>query len=105
MKNNVKRILAMITVILIVCFILATLVIAFLDFPNKQTVFFSCMMGVIILPIVGWIILWMYGVLTNRKNVASFRSAEMEETMKKADEIKIEKALSQTAIDDNSDID
>lgn len=93
MKNNFKRILALITVILIVLAILATLVIAFLDFPNKQTVFFSCMMGVIFLPIVAWFIMWMYSVLTNRKNIASFRSEEMEETMKKADEIRIEKAL------------
>lgn len=95
MKNNFKRILALITVILIVLAILATLVIAFLDFPNKQTVFFSCMMCVIFLPIAAWFFMWMYSVLTNRKNIASFRSEEMEETMKKADEIRIEKALAE----------
>ncbi len=95
MKSNFKRILALITVILIVCFIVATLIIAFLDFPNKETVFFSCMMGVIFLPIAAWIIMWMYSVLTNRKNVASFRSEEMEETMRKADEIRIQQALNE----------
>lgn len=88
MKKNFKRILALITVILIVCFILATLVIAFLDFPNKDTVFFSCIIGIIVLPIMAWIIMWMYSVITNRKNIASFRSEEMEETMQKAEEIK-----------------
>ena len=88
MKKNFKRILALITVILIICLILATFVIAFLDFPNKNTVFFSCMIGTIVLPIMAWIIMWMYSVVTNRKNIASFRSEEMEETMQKAEEIK-----------------
>ncbi len=93
--KNVKRILALITVILIVAFILATFVIAFLDFPNKENVFFTCMLCVIVLPIIGWVLMWIIGAVTNRKNVASFRSAEMEETMKQADEIRIKKALAE----------
>lgn len=103
--KNVKRILALITVILIVGFILATFVIAFLDFPNKENVFFTCMLCVIVLPIAGWILMWMYSVITNRKNVASFRSEEMEETMKQADEIRIKKALeeAEAATDENQD--
>lgn len=96
MKNNFKRILALITVVLIICAIIATLVVAFLDFPNKETVFFSCMMGIIFLPIMAWIIMWMYGVITRNKNIASFRSKEMEETMQKADIIKYEQELAKS---------
>lgn len=88
MKNNIKRILALITVILIVCFVIATFIIACIDFPGKETVFFGCILGVIFLPIFAWLFLWMYSVLTNKKNIASFRSEEMEETMRKADEIR-----------------
>lgn len=97
MKNKFKRVLALITVILIVCFIIATFVVACLDFPNKETVFFSCMMAVIVLPIIAWLLMWMYSVITNRKNIASYRSEEMEETMKQADEIRFKKALKEGA--------
>ena len=88
MKNNIKRIVALITVILIVCFIIATFIIACIDFPGKETVFYGCIIGVIFLPIFSWIFLWMYSVLSNKKNIASFRSEEMEETMRQADEIR-----------------
>lgn len=93
MKQNIKRMLALITVILIVAFVLATLVIAILDFPGKSTVFGICITCLIALPIMAWFLLWMVGVLSNRKNIASFRSAEMEETMQKAEEIKYQKEL------------
>lgn len=83
-----KRILALVTVIIIMCFIIATFIIACLDFPGKETVFFGCILGVIFLPIFAWFFMWMYSVLTQKKNIASFRSEEMEETMRQADEIR-----------------
>lgn len=88
MVNKLKRILAMTTVVVIVLFIIATFVIACLDFPNKQAVLTSCILGTIFLPIMAWIFLWMHSIITRKKNIASFRSAEMEEIMQKADEIK-----------------
>lgn len=91
--KKVKRILALVTVILIVGFILATLVIAFLDFPGKTTVFFTCMLCIIILPIIAWILMWMIGAATGHKNIASYRTEEMEKTMQKADEIRMKQAL------------
>lgn len=97
MKNNLKRTMALITVILIVCFVIATFIIACLDFPNKETVFFSCMIGLIVLPIIGWILMWIFSVVTGRKNVASYRTEEMEETMRQADEIRFKKALEEGA--------
>lgn len=97
MKNNLKRIMALITVILIVCFVIATFIIACLDFPNKETVFFSCMIGLIVLPIIGWILMWIFSTITGRKNVASYRTEEMEETMRQADEIRFKKALEEGA--------
>lgn len=88
MKKNIKRVLALITVILMIGLIIATFIVACIDFPNKETVFPCCILAMIILPIIGWIIMWMYGVITRRKNAASFRSEEMEEIMQKADEIR-----------------
>ncbi len=95
--KNLKRILALITVILIVGFILATFVIAFLDFPGKTTVLFTCMLCIIVFPIIAWVLMWMFGAATGRKNVASYRTKEMEETMQKADEIRIKQALDATS--------
>ena len=32
--------------------------------------------------------MWIYGAVTGRKNVASFRTKEMEETLRQAEEIR-----------------
>ena len=93
--KKAKQILALLTVILIVGFILATFVMAFLDFPNKENIFFTCVLCVIILPIIAWVLMWIIGAMTGRKNVASYRTKEMEETLKKADEIRFHQALNE----------
>ena len=46
------------------------------------------MFGCIIFPIFLWIAMWIYGAVTGRKNVASFRTEEMEETLRQAEEIR-----------------
>lgn len=94
--KKAKRILALIAVILIVGFILATFVMSFLDFPNKDTIFFTCMLCCIILPIIAWVLMWIFGAVTGRKNIASYRTAEMEETMRKADAIRDEMEYNQS---------
>ncbi len=83
-----KRILAIIGLILIALWIIATFVVALLSFPAKSIVFPILIFGCILLPIMLWIILWAVGSLTGKKNVASFRSDEMDEVLKKAEEIK-----------------
>lgn len=88
MPQKLKRIFALATVILIVLFIIATFVVALLDFPNKMVVFTGLAAGMVFLPIMGWLVLWMIGLLTKKKNIASFRSEEMEETMKQAEQIR-----------------
>ena len=87
-----KRIMAWIGLGLIGAWILATAVLAVLPVSGKENVFRFFMFGCIILPIFLWIFLWVYGALTGKKNVASFRSAEMEETMRKADEIRMKES-------------
>lgn len=101
--KKAKRILALVTVILIVGFILATFILAFLDFPGKTTIFFTCMLSIIILPIIAWVLMWMIGAATGRKNVASYRTKEMEETLQEADEIRIRQALDAASRQTKSD--
>ncbi len=88
MPKNLKRVFALIAVALIVLLIVAAAVVAVLDFPNKTPVFASLFAAMVFLPIVAWIFLWLYGIITGKKTMASFRSEEMEKTMADAERIK-----------------
>ncbi len=106
MAQKLKRILALIAVIAIFLLVIATFIVALLDFPNKMVVFTGMIAGIIFLPIFAWLLLWMIGILSKKKNIASFRSEEMEKTMAQAEEIKY--VLSQSekenlAAEDTSD--
>lgn len=86
--KNIKRIFAIIALVLIAAWIVTTIVLGIIGsewFPKF-------MIGSIILPIVAWVFIWMVGILTNKKTIASFRSEEMDETMKQAEEIRIKLA-------------
>ncbi len=83
-----KRILAWIGIVIIALWFTATILIAVLPIPGKAAIFPFFMIGCIVFPVFLWIALWAYGAITGKKNVASFRSAEMEETMEKAELIK-----------------
>lgn len=84
--KNVKRIVALIGVILIGLAIITTLALAIIGSP----LFKYFMAGCIIMPIVLWLVIWFTGLVTNKKTIASFRSEEMDETMKQAEEIRVQ---------------
>lgn len=87
-NNNIKRIFAIIALILITAWIAATVIYALLPLPGKTLVFPILVAGCVILPILVWILLWGISFLTGKKNIASFRSEEMEKTMAEAETIK-----------------
>lgn len=84
----IKRIFAIIGLVLIFAWVLATAVVAFLPFPGKSLVFGILAAGCVILPIMLWIILWIISTVTGKDNIATFRSKEMNETMNQAEIIK-----------------
>ena len=84
----VKRILAWVGIVIIALWLTATLLIAALPIPNKAAIFPFFIIGCIVFPVFLWIAMWAYGAITGKKNVASFRTPEMEETMRQAEEIK-----------------
>ncbi len=88
MNNKLKRIAAMLGIILLVGLSVASLIIAFLDFEGKSQVLFSCLAAAVLLPIFIWIMIWMFGIMSKRKTIASFRSEEMDKTMEMADRIR-----------------
>lgn len=97
-----KRIFAILGLIVIVLWIIGLVLTSILDFPNKASINRVFIIGIFTIPIMFWILFWMIGVITGKKNVASFRSEEMEETMKLADEIKYGN-LNETSIDITDD--
>lgn len=88
MNQTIKRIWAIIGLSLIALWLIATVVTAFAPIPGKESIFPVMIAGCVIFPIMLWIILWLVSVITKKKNIASFRSEEMEKTMRQADEIR-----------------
>ena len=68
-----KRVLAVLALIVFAIWILAMVVLAVfpIDIPNKSTVFMFLTAGCIFFPIMIWMILQMISVVTGKKNIAS----------------------------------
>ena len=80
-----KRILAVIGLIVILGWIIATLALAVLPIPMKTVLFPIFAAGCVILPILLWLLLWMISVVTGTKNIATFEvKKDDEETLSKA---------------------
>ena len=80
-----KRILAVIGLIVIIGWIIATLALAVLPIPMKTVLFPIFAAGCVILPILLWLLLWMISVVTGKKNIATFEvKKDDEETLSKA---------------------
>ena len=103
MKNTLKRIGAIIGLSLIALWLIATVVTAFAPIPGKESIFPVMIAGCVIFPITLWIILWLVSVITKKKNIASFRSEEMEETMRQADVIRAEMSMKGNETDASSE--
>lgn len=71
-KMTAKRIAALICVILLVSLYVITLLVAIFDRSSSGRWFFICMIATLFIPILCWIYIWMYGLLTNKHTIASF---------------------------------
>ena len=94
-----KRILAVIGLIVILGWIIATLALAVLPIPMKTVLFPIFAAGCVLLPIILWLLLWMISVVTGKKNIATFEVEKKdEETLSKvADDV--EEAVNEAAKD------
>ena len=59
-------------VFLLLSLYVVTLLVAIFDKSSSGRWFMACMIGTIFLPILTWIYIWMYGVLTQKHTIASF---------------------------------
>ena len=87
-KITGRQIAAWIGIGVIALWFLATACLAVFPIPGKARLFPFFMIGCIVFPVFIWIGMWIYGAVTGKKNVASFRTEEMEETMRQAEAIK-----------------
>lgn len=75
-KRNLKQIGAIIGIILLVALSIATLLAAIFDKSGR--LFQAFLVATIATPILLWIYIWLYGVMTNKKTMASFNEEEAE---------------------------
>lgn len=67
-----KRIAALVCIILLVSLYLITLLVAIFDRNSSGNWFMLCLIGTVTIPLLTWIYIWMYGVLTQKHTIASF---------------------------------
>ena len=100
MKKNTKRILAIVAILLLVLLSISTLVIAVLDFPGKERLFMASALAMIFLPILLWVYIWLYGIYSGRRTLASVWP---EDELPIEEEISMEEENSAKENQDNSD--
>lgn len=69
-KKTAKQIAALISIGLLVLLYLATLIVAFLDFPGSDRLFAALLVADIGLPILLWIYLWLMKKVRERQEEA-----------------------------------
>lgn len=72
MKDKLKRIGALVGVILLAGTILATLALAILGYTFENKLFMGLIVADICLPILLWVYIWLFGKLTGKHTMASF---------------------------------
>lgn len=65
-----KQIAAILCIVLMVLLYVAALVAALIDKTASGQWFKICMLGTIVLPVVTWVYIWLYGALTGKKTIA-----------------------------------
>lgn len=76
-KRNFKQIGAIIGIVLLVALSIATLLAAIFDKSGR--LFQAFLVATIATPILLWIYIWLYGIMTNKKTMASFHEEEAAE--------------------------
>ena len=73
-----KRIAALVCIILLISLYVVTLLVAIFDRSSSGNWFMLCLIGTVTIPLLTWIYIWMYGVLTQKHTIASFELQKSE---------------------------
>ena len=71
MHSKGQRIAALICIVLLVLLYIATLVFAIFNFDGKGVMFRTCLIATVVVPILTWVYIWIYGMLTQKHTIAS----------------------------------
>ena len=71
MYSKKQRIAAIVGIVLLLLLYIVTLLAAIFNFDGKGKMFMVCLFATIVVPIMIWIYVWMYGKLTNKKTFAT----------------------------------
>ncbi len=80
MKKKSKQIAAWICIILLVLLYIVTFIAAIMDSSESGVLFRTCLMATIVLPILLWIYIWIYGKMKDKHTIASLDIMQTEKT-------------------------
>ena len=67
---NAKRIAALIAIILLAALYVVTLLVAIFDQSASGNLFKICLICTVVVPVLAWIFIWIYGQMTGKKTIA-----------------------------------
>lgn len=76
MSRKGKQIAAWVAIILLVLLYVVTLLVAIFDTSESGHWFMGCALATLIIPILTWIYIWMYGKLTGKETMADLHLLE-----------------------------
>ncbi|HKM35089.1 MAG TPA: hypothetical protein VJY54_10160 [Lachnospiraceae bacterium] len=85
-KMTVKRVAAWIAIVLLVGLYLVTLVLALLNSPATNNLFKVSLVCTILVPVMCWIFIWIYGQLTGKKTIADLNLMQDKDKVAEQDE-------------------
>lgn len=102
-KGKGKQIIAMTAIVLLVALYVVTLITAFLDSSASGQLFKFCLICTIVVPVLAWIFIWIYGQTTGKKTIADLNLMQDPEEISREEEG--QKEESSTADQNSTDAD
>ena len=93
-KMTAKRIAAILGIVLLFGLYIVTLIVAIVDRGSSGKLFMACLIATVAVPLLLWIYIWMYGVMTNKHTIASFDVRKPEDI---AAQVSLEEAMAKEA--------
>ncbi|MBR3470927.1 MAG: hypothetical protein IKH28_14755 [Lachnospiraceae bacterium] len=93
-KMTAKRIAAILGIVLLFGLYIVTLIVAIVDRGSSGKLFMACLIATVAVPLLLWIYIWMYGVMTNKHTIASF---DVRKSKDVAAQVSLEEAMAEEA--------
>ena len=93
-KMTAKRIAAILGIVLLFGLYIVTLIVAIVDRGSSGKLFMACLIATVAVPLLLWIYIWMYGVMTNKHTIASFDIRKPEDI---AAQVSLEETMAEEA--------